>query len=223
MSERLGILVAGAAVLIAAIVLTLVWAGEKRDVVASTPQPPPLYETDLLGLKPGEKACWGEVTLVPSGTVAQFRVTSEGGPPVPLTFSVSAPGYRSSVDIPATWRDNDLLTARIDPPPRPLHGEACVEHTGTGTNRVGLYAAEDQSPILDASAAGRDKDEIPVLRFVEDGPGTVGGHASEIADAIGAFRPGFVGPWLVWLLLVLVVVGLPAGLTFALWRAVREP
>ena len=221
MPERRGILLAGAVVLVAAIVLTIVWAGEKRDFVASTPQPPPLYTTDLLGVKGGERACWGDITLVPSGTLAQFRVTSEGRPPVPLTFSVTAPGYRSTVDIPPTWSDNDLLTARIDPPPRAVHGQACVENAGT--RKIALYSADDQSPILDADIDGEDEDEIPVLRFVEPERGTLAGHASEIADAIEAFRPGFVGPWLVWPLLVLVVVGLPAGLTFALWRAVREP
>jgi hypothetical protein len=34
-----------------------------------------------------------------------------------------------------------------------------------------------------------------------------------------AFRPGVVGPWLLWPLLVLTVAGVPAGVFLALRRA----
>jgi hypothetical protein len=37
---------------------------------------------------------------------------------------------------------------------------------------------------------------------------------------MSAFRPGIVGPWLLWPLLVLVVVGVPGGVLWAIHRAV---
>jgi hypothetical protein len=36
---------------------------------------------------------------------------------------------------------------------------------------------------------------------------------------MAAFRPGVVGPWLLWPLLVLTVLGVPAGVAWALRRA----
>ena len=40
---------------------------------------------------------------------------------------------------------------------------------------------------------------------------------------MSTFRPGFVAPWLLWVLFVLVVVGIPGLVAWTMYAAVREP
>ena len=221
MRSRLPVLLAGLAVLVAVVVLTAAWATKERRFVASAPQPPPLYETLFVPILPQERACLEGGTAMPRGDVAQFRVKTGPRGGGPLRVFISGPGYDQRVTIPAGFRNNDVLSARITPPERPLHVQVCWKNRGPRT--ISLFAADDETPTLEAGANGEEIGQLPVLRFLESGRGTLGGHASDIARDVTVFRPPFVGTWLVWPLGVLVVLGLPALLTFAVWRALREP
>ena len=222
MSEgRRGALVAGAIVALAAVVLTVLWATRERPFTASIPQPPPLEATAVVPVPPGEEACLLDATVLPRSEVAQFRVGTRGRPPVPLTFTLRGDeGYRSSSSVPATWKDNDLLSARVSPPPAPTFARACVRNGGRRT--IDLYASDDRSKTLLATYVGDERVEPNIqLSFVEAEPATIASRASRIVRSLEAFRPGFVGPWSLWPLFVLVVLGVPLGLAGAMWRAGR--
>ena len=45
---------------------------------------------------------------------------------------------------------------------------------------------------------------------------------NEIARELSVFRPAFVGPWLVWALAALLVLGVPLAVGVAMWRAAGE-
>lgn len=224
MSEgRRGALVAGLLVVVAAVVLTTAWATRERPFTASIPQPPPLEATAIVPVPPGEEVCLLDATVLPRSEVAQFRVGTRGRPPVPLTFTVRAgDGYRSSSPIPATWKDNDLLAARVSPPPSPVFARACLRNRGRRT--IDVYASDDRSKTLLATYVGEERVKPNIqLSFVEAEPASIASRTSRVVRGLDAFRPGVVGPWLLWPLFALVALGLPLGLTWAMWCTTREP
>ena len=216
--------VATVGVLVAAVLLTLGWATKERRFVASAPQPPPLYETEFVTVFGGDRVCMEQATSTPRGDLAQIRVSTNGRPPEPLSITVTDLGdYRTTGRFPRRYKDNDVLSARIEPPSRPLHTRACIKNEGD--RPVDVFAAGDESPTLDAAIfdpRGRDIDYIPVLRILEADRTTVAANAGDIAREVTVFRPGWVGTWLLWPLAVLVVLGLPAGVGLTLLRSLRR-
>jgi hypothetical protein len=59
------------------------------------------------------------------------------------------------------------------------------------------------------------------LVFYANGPASALDRAGAIVDHMSAFRPAVVGPWLLWPLLALVVIGVPGGVLWAALRAAR--
>jgi hypothetical protein len=226
MSERpvrsLAVLVVGAGVLVAVVVLAIAFLGKDRRFHASVPQPTPLESTAVVPVPAGESACLDGITVWPTSEVAEFRIGTRGKPPVPIGVTLSGPGgYRSTAHIPATWKDNDLLSARLDPPSRTLAGRFCLRNEGR--RPVDVYAADDRTQTLFATYVGAKRADANIdLAFFEAEPGTVANHAGSILDHMSVFRPGFIGPWLLWPLAVLVVLGVPCAFVWAMWRAVRE-
>ena len=216
----LGVVIATVALLVATVVLTVAWATKERRFVASAPQPPPLYETEFVTIHGGDSACMEEATSTPRGNLVQIRVSTNGRPPEPLSIRVTDMGsYTTTGEFPRRYRDNDVLSARIKPPPRPLHTRVCIKNEGNAP--VDIFAAGDESPTLDAAIfdpRGRDIDYIPVIRFLESDRTTIAANATDIADEITVFRPPWVVTWLLWPLAVLLVVGLPLGIGVSLWR-----
>src|SRR5688572_24193587 len=128
MSDRLrptGIAVAAVCAILLGVAVWLAagWATKDRAYLSSVPQPPPVQYTVVIPVAPGASVCIDGATILPDSDLAQFRIGTRAKPPVPVTATASGPGgYRSVARIPATWKDNDLLTADIDPPARGLHG-----------------------------------------------------------------------------------------------------
>ena len=134
---------------------------------------------------------------------------------------MTAPGYRSTAGDAGGYPDNELLSARIEPPREPVHARICLRNTGP--RRIELYAAYDNAKTLSATTVdGRHVDPTPALDFVEAEQHSVASRAAEIVDELTTFRPWFVEPWLLWPLLLLVVVGVPAGVLWALWRSLGD-
>ena len=220
----LGVLLATAAIVVVLGVLVVGWATEERSFITSVPQSPPLAFTPVVRVAPEKSVCLRGATLVPDAKVAAVRVGTRGEPGVPLTATLSAPGgYRESESIDDSWIDNDLLTFAFDPPSRPVHGEFCLRNDGRRT--VDVYASADRTKsVATTRVDGRIIDTTTLqLRFFEDTPSTLRRHVGDVVDALTVFRPGIIGPVVVWALFALTLLGLPLGLGFAMWRAVREP
>jgi hypothetical protein len=218
-----GVLVALVALVVAVVVLTVRWADKDRPFVVSVPQSAPLAFTPVVPVTPDREVCLSDVTIVPDGKVAAVRVGTRRKPGVPVTATLSGPGgYREAKSIPGDWKDNDLLAFEFDPPSRPAHGSFCLRNDGERT--IDVYAANDQTESISQTRVdGRRQRRNIQLSFYEKTPSTLRRHAGDIAEALSVFRPGVVGPGVIWLLFALVVAGLPLGLGFAMWRAVREP
>ncbi len=96
----------------------------------------------------------------------------------------------------------------------------CLRNSGSG--RVAIYG----NPDIAAPASMLLKDGTPVgadaaLRF-ETRSRSVLSLFGRSADRASLFKAGWVGPWAFWLLAALVVLAVPALITFALVRAERD-
>jgi hypothetical protein len=60
------------------------------------------------------------------------------------------------------------------------------------------------------------------LAFYEGAEGSPLAHLGDIVDRMDAFRPGIVGPWLLWPLLFVVLLGVPGGVIWAVRCATRQ-
>jgi hypothetical protein len=192
-----------------------------RDLVAATPSPRPLFEVTPLELQPSRPLCLTDVTIPPDARQVRFQVITGGRPGPALAVTLRAPGYAQSLSVPAGYADETTVTPALTPPPAARLGEVCI--TSRGTAPVSLTAtreARTQSRPVDR-IDGAPVDGDTYLAFYAGATGSPLSQAGAIVGRMGAFRPGIVGPWLLWPLLVLVVVGAPAGLVYALQRAAR--
>src|SRR4051812_21173138 len=98
----------------------------KREVIESTPSPPPLFQFTPVGLLPGEPdICIRNVTLAPRSRVLRFRVTGFNPPGPGLTVTASGPRYRSAMAVHEIGGEG-ALDVPIAPPSRELRGRVCI-------------------------------------------------------------------------------------------------
>lgn len=94
----------------------------------------------------------------------------------------------------------------------------CVENAGGGIVRLWSgYANEERAgrTELDGRAAGSQ----PELFFYDDPVPSLLGRLPDIFERAAIWRSDALGTWTTWALALLVVLGVPALLAFALWRA----
>jgi hypothetical protein len=192
-----------------------------RDLVASTPSPRPVFKITLIDVPPGEPLCIRNVTIPKDARQIRFQVGTFGRPGPGLDVSLTAPGYSGRVEVPAGYADSALVVEPMRPPRTDVFGQVCVRHDGA--DKIALVGStEERTRSRPAdTVAGRPVDPDAYLAFYEGRHGSALGRTPAIIDRASAFRPGIVGPWLLWPLLVLTVVGVPLGVLYAVRRAVR--
>jgi hypothetical protein len=192
----------------------------KRELVASTPSPRPLFEVTDVRLPPQRQLCITDVTIPHDAGRLRVQVRTFGRPGPALDVTLRAPGYSERLTVPAGYPDLQVTSAPMRPPRTDSLGEVCLRHGGA--NAIALAgSAEDRTRsrpqgVLD----GRPERADAYLAFDEAGRASALSRTGAIVAHMSAFRPGIVGPWLLWPLLVLVVVGVPAGVLWAIFRAV---
>lgn len=207
------------ALLLIAVLLVVPFFGKERGVAAAIPQPPPLFAAALIEIGPGERACMGKVTFAPGGEVAQVKVATYARPPVPFTLTLAAGSYRATARQPATYSDNDTVSLAVAAPDRAVRGDACVRNDGR--RRLALYGAEDRTRRRAVTTVGGKPEKANFqLALYGEADANLGDRYDEVTEHATAFRPG--GPWVAWLMSVLVLVGVPAALVGAVACAARE-
>lgn len=144
-SER-ALAIAGAAVVAVVLLVTvaLPYVKTKHLIALEVPQPYPLLETSLVELSPRQQGCADEIGLLPGLQTAEMRIGTFGKRPAPLELTLSAPGYREEVSVPAgTYKDNGFIHVPFRGPPQPLDGSVCL--INQGHVRVAAYAAAEIS------------------------------------------------------------------------------
>jgi hypothetical protein len=213
-----------AALCIAVIVLALAtqivpWLTMQRDVVSSTPIRNELTFLQPIVLHAGQRGCLDDVTLDPSTQVARLtigRAPLSGGR---LSIETAGPGYRATVT--ARTSQSGQLDIPFSPPRRGVVGTLCARNAGRGT--IELAGTADSRALTRSSIAidGVQHPEAFSLTLLETGRRSYLDRVPQLVDRVTALSA--LGPWFLWLLVPLLVVGVPAGVIAALYLALREP
>jgi hypothetical protein len=219
--RRLAVALALAVLALGAVFVGVPYLVKERDYPASVPSPPPLTSVALVRVPPGESACMPYATMDPRSAEARFRVGTNGRPGVPLELRLSGVGVAQRIAIAARYADNDVVHVPVRAPARASAVQACVANRGR--HAVYLYGSADPRSRSRSVArvAGRDTGISPQVAFYERRPASILERLPATMARASAFRPGFVGPWLLWPLLVLLVLGMPALVVWAISRALR--
>jgi hypothetical protein len=195
---------------------------EDRELVAAVPSPRPVFQVSLIRVPPGEQLCISDVTIPEDARQLRVQVGTFGRPGPELDFTLRAPGYSDRVRVPAGYPDSALITAAMDPPTTARLGDVCVTHRGAAP--IALVGTEEARTVSrpEGDVGGKVAEGDTYLAFYERGWASALDRAGEIVNRMSAFRPAVVGPWLLWPLLALVVLGVPAGVLWAALAAVRS-
>lgn len=199
------------------------WLTGERTIVAGTPAGTAQSTVAEVRIKKGQEACLTQVGMTPRTQVAVFTVlTHDGKPAQPLTLTASGDGYRATAAVDG-YVDGKPVAQALDPPSGDLVGQVCWRNDG----RRAVWLAG----VIDPRAAsvrsqtlidGQPGQPDVSLRFDERKPSSMLGHLTQGFERLALWKPGIVGPWLLWILAVLLVVALPVGAVWAYAAAVRR-
>ena len=194
----------------------------ERGLVASTPSPRPVFKVTDVPLASGQRLCLTDVTIPDDAQRLRMQVRTFGRPGPALAVELHAGGYDERLRVPAGYPDATVLDAPMRAPRSASLGEVCLRQDGGAP--IALVGTTEERTLsrpvgkLDGRAIAPDT----YLVFDEAGTASVLSKTPAILDRMSAFRPGIVGPWLLWPLLVLVVIGVPGGVLWALRRALAS-
>src|SRR4051812_38282061 len=194
------------------------WLGRKRDFPAEIPNPPALQVLALDVLPAGKRLCMREIAIERHARQVRFQVGTYFKPGPPLLLQITAPGYRSASRLKAGYADNARLSLPVKPPPRDTLVTACF--TNLGKRKIAFYAAANDRAISRArvTVGGKPVQGSPAFSFWEGRSVSIADRAGVTVERMATFR-GFLGhAWLLWALLGMFVLGMPAALALAVWR-----
>jgi hypothetical protein len=215
---------AGAVLLVAFVALALPWLTGEQVRITSTPVPPALYREVFVRLAPGRRACVDPVVVARRTRQASFVVRSTGGDGPALRVSADGPGYASSTTVAAGYRDGPVA-APLRGPARDVVTRLCLANGGDHPVALGATAEPRRaSTRIGGAPAKADLDGTPVpanvvLTLHEGSSRSIARYAGQILDHMTAFRPGFVTPAVVAVLLALTILLVAAGAPWAYARA----
>jgi hypothetical protein len=206
--------------LIAAVALGRPYLTKERDFPTSIPQPPSVIAVELQRMKPGQAVCLHDAVMDAHSRRALFQVETYGTRTVPLRLELTGDRYRARVGIPASsYRNEGIIDVPVPAPRRDTFVEACV--TNAGQRSAALYATTASEPgPVSATRDGTPIGPNPWLAFYEATPTSIAHRLSVIAGRMDTFRPGFIGPWLLWPLAAIFILGVPLAVLWAYARAV---
>jgi hypothetical protein len=218
--RRLALVIGLAALVAAGVVWGIPFLSDERDYVAVTPQPDPLVEVSLIPLRGGQVACMDDAVLDTRSEEARFRVGTNFGPPVPLDLTITGGGYTERLEVPATYRDSEVIRVPIEPPARETAVSICIRNRGD--RRVALYGAADRTNSRSqVRVDGRPVTPDFGIVFYEREPASIADRLPTAIQRATVFR-GPLSADLLWVVLVLFVVGTPLGVLLALVWSVRD-
>jgi hypothetical protein len=217
--RRLALVLALGTLVAAGVAWGLPYLTDERDYVAVTPQPDPLFEVALVPLRGGQVACMDDAVLDPRSEEARFRVGTFFRPSVPLDLTIAGGAYTERVEIPATYRDSEVIRVPIEPPAREEAVSICIRNRGD--RRVALYGAADRTN----SRSQVRVDGRPVVPdfgivFYEREPASILERLPTAIQRATAFR-GPLTEDLLWVAIVLFALGTPLGVLLALFWSLR--
>ncbi len=202
----------------------LPWLLRERAAVSSTPIIRPPSVVAELQLRPGQEACVSDVLFTPEAEEVKVQVTrtrQDAGPRLAVT--ASAEGYGARAAAPAGYGPRQDLEVALPPAPRQVGGgKLCVRNAGR-TDVWFLGTVEERALATQrTSIDGRPAPVQLAVTLQEREPRAFLARVGELVDRAAAFRPAYLGPAVLWLLLAGVVLLVPAAVLAAFRRALDE-
>jgi len=218
---------AGAIALLATAALGLlalmgVAALDKRDLAFTIGVVP---TTPAAKLRPGQTVCQTNITVPTAFTRVRVRAGSPGGPGQPLAIGVRRfPSNRSltSGRLAGGYPYATELSARVGRVAAGQRISVCL--TNAGQRREEVWGNSSVASLPTQAWLGRRVLPTDVtLVFLTDGSRSMLSQLPDVFDRASVFRPGWVGPWVYWLLTALALVGAPLLLARALADSADVP
>jgi len=220
---RLPALATGLALAVVALAfVTEMLPGLLRQTPASAGTPVPFgtpAPADLT-LHPRSEACQQGIAIDPSVATATVAARPTAGSALPpLLLTLSGTRYRAQTLI-ASQPGSARITVPISPPAHAVIGKVCVRDAGT--RQVVLSGTGDPRVLTRTRATvnGREVAGAFILTFAERRPRSAIAALPDLIERAATFSAA--GPWLYWLLLPLVVLGVPLLVAGALLLSLRE-
>jgi hypothetical protein len=214
----------GLGLLIACLAWFVPYLTREREAVSGVPVPPPFFVQEQVNLKPRSEACLSEVAVDTDADFAEFTVLTGKRPGARLAVAFEGQGYRETATVPAGYTPPTVVRAPLDPPDRSVIGTLCIRNTGE--RRVALLGTSDARTVVARPTTQVDGEEVVPdvsVRFLSAESGSVLERLGEMMTRLASFNPGLLGaPALLWLLLVLVVVGIPTAAIYAVLSSFRD-
>jgi hypothetical protein len=196
-----------------------------RPVVAGVPTPPPLFTASAFTLVAHEQACMGDVTVETNSRLAEFelrpvRPGPAGGPPVRLVLR--AHDYEASVHVPGGYPGGAAtLPITPGPPARTVIASACF--TNLGHEPVAIQGSTEPRTIAHSSmtVGGHAVTGDITLTFYDSPERSLVRQLGEIFAHASNLTEGLMPVWLIWVIVLLVAFGVPAGIAASFYVALR--
>jgi hypothetical protein len=197
------------------------FVSEQRPMPSEIPSPASLVETSSVPLDPGHPACFDDVVAERHSEFVQFRVSAPNGPAPQLTVTIKGPGYAASAVIPPGLQDTQTAQAPIPAPPADVPVRVCISNDGK--TPIALFASTDRTRSRSATVIdGKTVYASVWFAFYEPQWRAISERVPLTIDRMSVFRPGYAAPWVLWIIAVLFLVGVPIGVVWALVRALRD-
>jgi hypothetical protein len=214
--SRAGVIAVVAATLAGALVV-FVPHMRSRVVSDGTPVPQPLITLMLYPVPAHSAACMDSVAVEPGHQLALVDIRTQRLAP-PLLFTVRGQSYSQTYRLPKGSISGPIVFP-FQGPRRSQLTTVCIRNLDKGD--VALVGTNEprtlSRPRMTIGGAPADGEFSLAFRSA-NGESTFK-LAGTVADRIAAFKPAFVQPWLVVVLLALVLVGSFAVPLLALWRS----
>jgi hypothetical protein len=193
--------------------------------------------TSVAPLRPGDEACQGPIALASTTSAITFNPGTPKAEPGPrIDVSVRAAGTRrvlATATVPQGFDPRIPQTVHTAPVPKDTFVDVCFRNAsrrGTallfGDQYTGVYGSgiAGVNPTITTSSAklnGNDLAGDIAVVFPYAHPRSETSLLPAMFERASLWRPSWVGPWVYWTLLALLVIGAPVLLTRALLSAVR--
>jgi hypothetical protein len=182
-------------------------AGDKRDLAFTLGVVPNIPAASL---RPGATVCQGPIDVPDDFSRIRFRTGGELDQR--LVVSVLAyPSGRVLATGRATSTDPSAAVGKVGAEQKVA---VCVRNAGS--RQISLFGNAGQASSLSAAVLNRRVlDNDVAFTFVDERRSMLA-QLPRAFERAGVFRPGFVGPWLYWVLAGAVLLGIPLLLARAL-------
>jgi hypothetical protein len=219
-----GALALGTALLVlafAALVVFIPYLTRDRETVAGVPVPPPFAVQENIALAPNQEVCLDSVAIDVDSELVEFTVVNETKSGPPLRVTATAPGYRATAKLDGGYRAPFTGRVPLVPPPRSLLAALCVANRGTRkVELLGTHEPRTASRPV-ARVDGREVAPDLVLRFLSKNSGSVVERLTSLVGRMSAFRPPVLEAPVLWLILALLLLVLPAAAIYAVASSFR--